>query len=273
MNKRIRVFSHRTSFTPVDDYAFVGFPPMMRPKGDEVHVSCTFTWDLPMACLLVEAWKQYYPIVEIGGPGAASITKDGFTPGLYVKYGVTFTTRGCNHHCPWCLVYEREGPHRTIDNFEAGYIIGDNNILQSPRTHIQRVFDMLKQQRRAAILSGGLEAGLVDDWVVDGLRGLRINQLFLACDTEGGLKPLKQAIARLTALPRDKLRCYVMIGYNGETLEQAENRLRAVWELGCLPFAQLYQPPERKKIKYSWAWRDLARTWSRPAAMKAEMKI
>jgi hypothetical protein len=43
----IRVFPRRTSLTPTDEYAFVGEPPMLRPEADEVHVSCTFTWDKP----------------------------------------------------------------------------------------------------------------------------------------------------------------------------------------------------------------------------------
>jgi len=45
----IRVFPRRTSFTPVDELAFVGDPPLERPAADEVHVSCTFTWDRPRA--------------------------------------------------------------------------------------------------------------------------------------------------------------------------------------------------------------------------------
>jgi len=66
------------------------------------------------------------------------------------------------------------------------------------------------------------------------------------------------------------MRCYVMIGRN-ETIEQAEQRLEAVWEIGCMPFSQLYQPPERY-IKYPREWRDLNRKWSRPAAIRAAHK-
>ena len=33
--KIIRVFPRRTSLTPVDDMAFVGNPPMLRPEADE----------------------------------------------------------------------------------------------------------------------------------------------------------------------------------------------------------------------------------------------
>jgi hypothetical protein len=58
--KIIRVFPRRTKFTPIDDFAFVGDPPMNKPFADEVHISCTFTWDIPAASRLLYAWGQYY---------------------------------------------------------------------------------------------------------------------------------------------------------------------------------------------------------------------
>ena len=61
-----------------------------------------------------------------------------------------------------------------------------------------------------------------------------------------------------------------MIAYDGETLAQAEARLRQVWGLRAMPFAQLFQPPD-EYIDYSHEWKSLARTWSRPAAMKTLM--
>lgn len=238
---------------------------MMRPEADEVHVSVTFTWDIERGKRLAQAWRQYYPIVRIGGPAFGN-KPNGFTPGLYLKPGVTFTSRGCNNACPWCLVPHREGQLTLIDGFASGYIIQDNNLLQTPREHQERVYAMLKGQRKAAIFSGGLDARLVDDWTADQFRQLRINSVFLACDTRHAIATLREAVKRLAFLGRDKLRCYVLIGRN-ETLAEAEERLREVWAAGCMPFAQLYQPAERW-ISYSPDWKALARTWSRPAAMR-----
>ncbi len=70
----------------------------------------------------------------------------------------------------------------------------------------------------------------------------------------------------LVDIPTNKKRCFVMIGFN-ETLEQAEARLEWVYGLGFLPFAQLYQPEQRKR--YPRDWRALARKWSRPAAYRS----
>jgi len=112
----IRVFPRRTGWTPIDDYAFVGYPPMMRPEADEVHISVAFTWDIEKADRLKLAWGQYYPVVKVGGPAYSSLC-DGFTPGMYISHGVTFTSRGCNNRCGYCLAWQREGRIREMENF------------------------------------------------------------------------------------------------------------------------------------------------------------
>jgi hypothetical protein len=242
--------------------AFVGDPPLIRPEADEVHVSVTFTWDISEGQRLQKAWAQHYPIVKIGGPAFGQVSGV-FQPGVYTKPGVTFTTRGCDNCCPWCLVQAREGRMVEIANFAPGYIIQDNNLLQAKRQHIGRVFEMLRIQPRAAVFAGGLQASLVNDWFAEQLRAIRVDSVFLAADTMGALRPLEMALDHLSFLGRRKLRVYVMIG---QDMQADRERLQAVWDLGGLPFAQLYQPPE-KFIDYSPDWRAIAREWSRPAAM------
>jgi len=263
----VRVFPRRTSMTPVDDYAFVGDPPMIRPHAGEVHVSCVFTWDVPAAKRLAHAWGQYYPTVRLGGPALGS-PANGFVPGRYVRPGVTFTSRGCYNHCPWCLVPRTEGKLRELPIL-AGHIVQDNNLLQCSRRHLEAVFAMLRTQRRVQ-LPGGLDVRLLHDWIIEELRSCHLHQLFLACDTAQSLARLRAAVRRLS-LPRDQVRCYVLIAFDpSETVSDAEQRLIEVYQAGCLPFAQLYQPPGGY-INYPSPWRQLARTWSRPALMKAAM--
>jgi len=265
--KIIRVFPRRTSYTPKDNLVFIGEPPLERLEADEVHVSVTFTWDKPHGERLAETWAQYYPNIQLGGPAYNSPALD-FVLGRYVKTGVVFTSRGCEHHCPWCLVPLREGPLHLLP-IQPGWVIQDNSFLQTPHEHQKNVFDMLRSQKKAVEFPGGLETRLIDSWIVAQLKTLRLSQIFLAADSVGALKPLEQAV-KLLALPRRKVRCYVLIGFNEEGISQAEERLRMVWEAGALPFAQLFQPPD-KYIKWPYEWRQLARTWSRPAAMFALM--
>ena len=93
-----RVFPSRTEQTPVDDYAFVGDPPMWLPEDiTEVHVSVTFSWDLLEAERLCEAWSRVAP-TRMGGPATGQRGEE-FVPGMYVKKGVTFTSRGCPNRC------------------------------------------------------------------------------------------------------------------------------------------------------------------------------
>lgn len=269
MARIVRVFPRRTSMTPRDDYAFVGDPPLFLPPGNEVHVDCTFTWDMAEASRLFRAWAKHYPVVKLGGPvysGMPGLSPGEFVPGLYVRKGVTFTSRGCNNRCPWCLVRQ---PLFEI-KIHPGNNILDNNLLQCSKEHIANVFDMLRSQHGIS-LSGGLDARELNDSIADDLRSLRIKQLFFACDTKEAIKPLERAKRKLDGFTRNQLRCYVLLAFNNETISQAQERLEAVYELGFMPFAQLYQPPDRY-IKYSREWRSLARTWSRPAATKAFMR-
>lgn len=263
-----RVFPRRMSYTPTDGLAYVGEPPLWLPEIDEVHVSCCMTWDRPEAERLAEAWDQHYPgRVRLGGPAYGSPSV-GFTPGLYVRPGVTFTTRGCGSRCPWCLVPEREGNLVQLDPVPEGYIVQDNNLLQASEAHRSRVWEMLGRQPCAAVFSGGLQASLITEEVAEELAGVRISSVFLAADSWEALTSLETAVRRLGWLRRRQLRCYALIGYGEDTPRLAKERLEAIWQTGCVPFAQLFRPSDRE-IAWSPEWRALARTWSRPAAMFA----
>lgn len=258
--------------TPLDDYAFVGYPPMIRPEADEVHISVSFTWDLPLGYALYVAWSQYYPEAKIGGPAFPGYSEGGSIPGVYVKPNIVFTSRGCNNHCPWCLVPLNEGGFRPVpfSLVSESVVIQDNNILQHETAHLGKIMNMLRGCK-SVVFAGGLEPNLIDDRVVYMLKNIKIKQLFLSCDSKESIKPLRQAVAKLNGFPRDKLRCFVLLAFNDEMVSDAIGRLQDVWASGCLPFAQLYQPPDRY-IRYSKEWRDLARIWSRPAITKAIMR-
>jgi hypothetical protein len=265
----LRVFPRKTSFTPTDPMAFVGDPGLFLPPADEVHISVTFTWDMAEGKRLQSAWAQHYPIVKIGGP-AFGYSLAGFTPGLYVKQGVTFTTRGCNNRCPWCLVPKMEGRLMEITDFSDGWIIQDNNLLQASREHIQRVFEMLRRQKHPITFSGGIQASLIKDWFVNELRTIKLDSLFLAADTPGAIRPLERAIKKLAGFGRRQIQVYCMIGKD-EKIQDACARLQSIWNLGAMPFAQLYQPPD-KYIQYSLEWKKLAWEWSRPTVMLSQLK-
>lgn len=271
-HKVIRVFPERTSYTPDDEYAFIGMPPMKEfiPEHDEVHVSCTFSWDRKYAEELQYQWEFVTnKPVKLGGVAFNSPVED-FMQGMYLKKNIIFTTRGCNNNCPWCIVPKREGKLRELPIYQ-GNIIQDNNFLQASRQHKDKVFDMLRTQKRICF-KGGLETNLIDDHFINNITSLRIKELWLACDTDEALPSLKKACEKLhkAGFNRNKIMCFAL-SY-GKDREADENRCREIYQAGAMPFVQLYRDFSDIKTEYSQDWNAWARMWQRPAATNAHMK-
>lgn len=263
----IRVFPSKKNFTPNDEMAFFDVPGLFVPEHTRVDVCTIFSWDRQRAEYLADAWKERTnKPVNLGGPAFGSESGE-FTPGLYIKKGVTFASRGCPNNCPYCFVPSREGKLREIQ-IKEGHIIQDNNFLACSPEHKTKVYEMLKKQR-AIDFRGGLEPCRLSDWDVEQMRGLRISELWLACDTKNALPSLRKAAEKLSkaGFSKNQIRCYVLIG---DDMAENEARLLDVYNAGCLPFAQLFQPEERKE--YSKEWKDFVRIWSRPAIYNAILK-
>ena len=133
------------------------------------------------------AWGYIAPVL-IGGPGVGMVGQD-FTPGLYLKTGNVITSRGCPNRCWFCDVWRRDGDVRELPIHE-GYNIRDDNLLACSDAHIHAVFAMLKQQKRRAIFSGGLEAARLKPWIAEALADLHPDRLHFAYDTPSDYGPL-----------------------------------------------------------------------------------
>ena len=271
----IRVFPRRTEMTPTDRYAFVGDPPAwLWPMKDAhshfpVSVSCLFTWDIPEAQRLKKSWSRLFNNVELGGPALGSPVLE-FIPGRFVKEGAVFTFRGCSRSCRFCLVPRREGKLRELP-ISNGFNILDNNLLACSDTHILQVFNMLTMQKSPAVFSGGLDARFLQPWHVELLKSIRLKEMFFACDNKSSVRYLRRAGRLLTDFSREKKRCYVLIGYRGETPKQARDRLVEVFNLDFLPFAMLYRGPNANS-RNTPEFHDLVGKWRSPSAYKMEME-
>jgi len=261
-----RVFPTKLSMTPTDQDAYFSGPEMFMPKYDVVHVSCQFTWDIPKAKRLVREWEHIAP-VKLGGVAIDGESDQPFQSGMYLKKGITITTRGCPNNCGFCMV--RKGGLIEFDDFPQGNIIQDNNILACSDCHWRLVVDMLKKQK-AIEFKGGLDKYRVTPQRAEDLRSLKIKTLWLACDQPQGVEPLRKAIDILlkAGFTRNHLYCYVLIG---DDLAENESRLKEVWNAGAMPFAQLFRNKE-DNIKYSKEWKQFTRKWSRPAIIRNIMK-
>lgn len=266
-----RVFPRRTKASPDDPLAFFDAPGLFSQfiECDEVHVSVAFTYDIPRAEQLAREWEHVAP-VRIGGPAYNEPGGD-FIPGRYLKQGYVITSRGCPNNCWFCAVPKREGREIRELPIRDGWNVLDDNLLACSERHIRGVFAMLERQPERVEFTGGLEAARLKDWHVDLLAGLRPKQMFFAYDTPNDYEPLVIAARTLhdagfTAASK-RIRAYCLIGYPGDTIGSAEDRLRKCVALGIAPMAMLYRD-ERGDRDIEWA--RFSRTWARPAMIQMQ---
>jgi len=261
----IRVFPRKTKATPTDDLVRINCGPELWDEADEVHVSVAFTLDLPRAEWLAKQWAHVAP-VKIGGPATGERGGD-FTPGMYLKRGYVITSRGCPNRCWFCSVPKREGDVRELPITE-GWNVLDDNLFACSDKHITAVFEMLRGQNRLIEFTGGLEAARLKPWMAHAMKKLRIGQMFFAYDTPDDLAPLRAAGMMLqdagfkTHPHSHLLRCFVLCGYKGDTIEHAESRMHQSMKAGFTPMAMLWKDEAGKQNS---EWKKFQREWARPA--------
>ena len=263
----IRVFPRKTKATPLDDDVRINCGPELWDEADEVHISVTFTWDLPRLEWLFQQWMHVAPI-KIGGPATGEKSGD-FIPGMYLKKGYVITSRGCPNHCWFCSVPKREGDIRELPITE-GWNVLDDNLLACSDKHIKAVFKMLKAQPKPIEFTGGLEAARLKLWMARSLKEMRIKQMFFAYDTPDDLEPLQAAGKMLIdvgfTIASHAMRCFVLCGYPKDTIERAEKRILEVMRAGFTPMAMLWKDEMGKQ---DGEWRKFQREWARPQIIHA----
>lgn len=270
MKKIIRVFPSRTNATPDDEDVRIGDTPTMFDQADEVHISVSFSWDLPKADWLAKQWRVVAP-VKIGGPATGQRSEE-FIPGMYIKKGYTITSRGCPNKCWFCSVWRREGEVRELE-IKDGWNVLDDNLLACSDSHIKSVFNMLQRQEHRPRFTGGLEAKRLLPWMAQELRSLNPETLYFAYDTPDDLEPLQEASKTMQEAgfkpSSHSVGCYVLIGFPKDSIEDADSRLRTVINLGMMPMAMLWRDKEGKRDS---KWMRFARQWARPSIVFSKQK-
>ena len=105
------------------------------------------------------------------------------------------------------------------------------------------------------------------------LVDLKPKSMFFAYDTPDDYEPLLQAGKYLhnAGLKRESqiARCYILIGYKGDTFEKAEKRMYHAWDAGFMPFAMLYRD---FKGEYDLSWKKFQRHWANPFIVATNLK-
>ena len=117
-------------------------------KADRVYASCIFDYSASRS--RIRALEKYYGSdIEIGGSGVnlglrlpGDIEKLPADYSLYPELGdraIGFITRGCPHHCPFCVVPEKEGRPRKVSSIRSllgknrnKLVLLDDNLLAHP---------------------------------------------------------------------------------------------------------------------------------------------
>lgn len=265
-----RVFPRKTNQSPDDDLAFFEGPGLFPPIVDEVHISVSFTYDIPRAEQLALDWRGIAP-VKIGGPAFGKPSGE-FDPGMYLKKGITITSRGCPNKCWFCSVHKRESAGLKELEIKPGYIVQDDNLLACSEKHIRAVFKMLETQKQRPEFKGGLEAKLLKDWHLDLLKQANPVSMYFAYDTKDDLEPLIYAGEKLYEYgfgwPCRAPRCFCLVGYKGDTIETAEKRLFQTIMAGFWPLAMLWKDDKGNEDK---TWRRFSRHWARPSIYYEEV--
>ena len=271
-----RVFPRKTKASPDDDLAFFGPLPRAIRNSDEhgiseVHVSVTFTYDLSKAEKLAKSWEKLGVPVRIGGPAFGDRNGD-FVPRLYIRTGITFTSRGCNNRCWFCRVWRDCGGLRELE-IKDGWNVMDDNICATSEAHFRAVMEMLKRQPQRPIFTGGIEAKILQPWQASLLREVKTRRLYCAYDTPDDLEPLVYAGRILReagfTFASHSLCCYCLIGYKGDTFDAAEKRLKQTIRAGFVPYAMLYRD---KQGAVDQEWRKFQREWCRPQIVGAKLR-
>lgn len=275
--KVIRVFPRRTRATPIDDGVRVNEFPGFFDEADEIKISVSFSYDIPIVDKLAKQWG-HVGTLTVGGPAMGDRGGE-FTPGEYLKDGYVITTRGCPKRCWFCDVWRREGGIREL-GIKNGWNVLDSNLLAASGGHVSAVFDMLSKQDHRAEFTGGFDASLLKQWHVDRLLDIAPESVFFAYDTADDLESLITAADMLYSSgfefrsfkrPARALRAYVLIGYPGDSFDDADSRLETTFRLGFLPMAMLYRG-KTCDDEPSSKWKRFQRLWCRPAIISKRMR-
>ena len=97
------------------------------------------------------------------------------------------------------------------------------------------------------------------------MQEVKPKRIYTAYDTKDDLEPLIEMGRKLRIAgfrPKSHaMCCYVLVGYAGDSFEDAELRLTQTMQAGFVPYAMLFRDEEGKTDA---AWRRFQREWCRP---------
>jgi hypothetical protein len=236
------------------------------------YISCVFSWNRDLA---VNTAKQLDGTVFLGGSGIELTSKlptniETCQPDYSIypdcDYAIGFISRGCIRKCPWCIVPKKEGmlwresTAREIVGNRRKAIFLDNNFLALPDYQSDLIW--LAKNKIFIDFNQGLDARLITDESAKHLAKCKYKYIRLSLDSNGMVKHLEKAIAKLTqaGVARHAIRVYTLIGFNG--LQSDIETLLKLFQWKVQPFPMGYIDEDGYEPAREWD-RNLYRKYKR----------
>ncbi len=244
---------------------------------DIIYITSLFTYQAHYVIASTNYYKNRFPDtqIKVGGIMATLMPehiekKTGIKPhigllrgaencppdySLYpnLEYSITFTTRGCPRHCPFCAVRKHEPEFilkenwlEDIDITKKGIIFWDNNWFFSPNFEkdIKRLIEFQKVGIIQIDFNQGLDCRLFDEDKAKLLSKVKINPLRFAFDNCSEDKYIQKAIQLAQKCRFKDIRVYVLYNFedNNDTPEYFYYRINELNKLGVLTYPMRYRP-------------------------------
>ena len=222
-------------------------PLFSRP--DKVYASKVFTFTPDFQDYAagdpepVRGGTGYDPAVKLPDEVERIVPDYSLYPDFSAALG--FLTRGCIRSCAWCIVPQKEGCLREVDDIEriaAGrkeIVLLDNNFLAADEEFVREQLEKAARLKIRIDFNQGLDSRLVTPENARWLASCRwVRYIRFSCDTVAMVEPIRHAVELVRESGyRREIFVYMLVTDIGD----AETRLKALVDLNVIPFAQPYR--------------------------------
>lgn len=264
----------------------VGDPgPLLTTGYDKVYLSVIFSWDAPRARDIAVRVKHNSD-VECGGPGMtllaewwrretgleAHVGLDQRFERFPGAYRMTFSSRGCDVGCSFCLVPLIEGKEYTLYwDFQPASMLADNNLSALPVEFQEHVIKRYQETgTRLVDANSGFEPMTFDEGTYHRWKPVIHGPWRFAFDEQRERAQVERTMDILKGEAARRKQVYVLVG--NEPIESCYERAETVRGLGGEPWCQFFRPlnwlgdPDLIRPRYDWTYQlgvDFCRYYNR----------